>query len=215
MGSSLYVFSTVSRSLEEEGKKKCIFYTHPKSEEQHTWGVCHILLFLLSWDNDNLIFPRIPSAGVLAKDKERMEKYHDAGTLASFSKGETYEWGMPLKGVAWSWAEARGTSEGGGRQKEEGKPHLFKSYGTSLFCQRGNVWVSDNFIWTGLPWHYIYPTQDRLGIWKGLSQWRQKKDRKDAAFYSGEQGRKIPNSQGNFHSAPKHPEKNSGANLEQ
>lgn len=36
-----------------------------------------------------------------------MEKYQDAGTWAALLKGETYEWGMPFMGVAWSWAEAR------------------------------------------------------------------------------------------------------------
>lgn len=36
-----------------------------------------------------------------------MEKYQDAGAWAALLKGETYEWGMPFMGVAWSWAEAR------------------------------------------------------------------------------------------------------------
>ena len=68
----LHVLSTASCS--SEGGENHIFYPSPKSED-HIWGIHHILPFLLSCDNDNLFFPRIPSAGALAKDKERTEKY--------------------------------------------------------------------------------------------------------------------------------------------
>lgn len=56
---------------------------HLKSE-QHSWGACHISPSPPSWDNDNLVFSRIPSAGTVAKDKEenaKVPRCQDPGSL--------------------------------------------------------------------------------------------------------------------------------------
>lgn len=142
MGSSAARFVKCFVQFQEGKKKKCSFYPLPKSEE-HMWGIHHILPFLLACDNDNLFFPRIPSAGALAKDKERKEKYWDAETWAASLKQKTREWafscwGIPLWGVAWSWAEPS-NRKGRRRMRQtegESEPHLFKSLVLPLFCQR-------------------------------------------------------------------------------
>lgn len=131
------LFHAVPRGKE---KKMCLLPPSQIREAAHLGSLSHFTFFSFLETMTILSFPEsLLLAGALAKDKERMEKYRDAGTRAAFLKGETYEWGLPLMGVALELAEAREKSEGGGRQKEEGKPHLFPSDGTSLFCQRGNI----------------------------------------------------------------------------
>ena len=87
-----YTFCQLLRAVLRVGENH-IFYPSPKSED-HIWGIHHILPFLLSCDNDNLFFPRIPSAGALAKDKERMEKYWEAETWAASLKQEMGDTGI-------------------------------------------------------------------------------------------------------------------------
>lgn len=74
--------------------------------------------------------------GCLGKGQGENGKVPRCRDLGSLLEMRNLWMGLPLVGVAWSLAEGRQKPEGGCSQKEEGKPHLFKSYGASLFCQR-------------------------------------------------------------------------------
>lgn len=90
------------KSSSEDGKLGCtfcqLFHAIPRGEKLHLLpspqirgahlGNLSHFTFFLSHDNDNLFFPRFPSAGVLAKNRERMEKYLDARTWAASLRWE-------------------------------------------------------------------------------------------------------------------------------
>lgn len=153
----LHVLSTVP--CNSKGKKLHLLPS-PQIRGAHLGNLSHFTFFL-SRDNDNLFFPRFPSAGVLAKDRERMEKYLDAGTWAASLRWEACV-------CACSWCHSfircglglgrvtRKAEEGGGQPMVEAS-HTYLNPTVPPSSARGvNIWVSLNFFWTSLPSHYRY-----------------------------------------------------------
>lgn len=118
--------------------EKCIFYSHPKSEK-HAWGICHVLPFLLSYDNDNFFFPRIPSANALAKGQRENGKVPRGRTWQPPGEGGFVNGSVTgaIPFGVWPGAEQIDGEAGekGGRQREEGQPHPLNPL-CFLFCQR-------------------------------------------------------------------------------
>lgn len=68
------MFSQLFHAVPREEKKNASSTLVPNQRSTLGESV-NILPCLLSGDNDNLFFSRIPSVGALAEDNERMEKY--------------------------------------------------------------------------------------------------------------------------------------------
>lgn len=214
MGSSLHVFSTVSSSSEGGRKKMHLLPSSQIRGAAHSGSLSHFTFspFVRQWQP---YLSQNPLCGRLGKGQREYGKVPGCRGLGSpLERGDLWM-GHAFHGCGLELGRGKEKSEGGGRQEEEGQPRLFKSSGTSLFCRRGNIWVSDNFHLNSFALAlYISHTVPGC-VYEEACHSGDGKRTETMPLGGGEWARNIPNSQGNVRSTPKHPRKNPGARLEQ
>lgn len=146
----LHVFSTVSCSS-KGGKKKCIFYPCPKSEE-HSWRICQYFTLSPFWRQWQSFLSQNPFCWRLGGGQWENGKVLTSGDLGSLLEMGDLWMGRAFNGRGLELGQGMGKVRGR-RQDGEGQPLPFKPSGASLFCQRKKYLSQLQFHlnWVALP----------------------------------------------------------------
>lgn len=193
MGSSVACFFQLFHAVPREGREGASSHPHPKWKE-HTGK--SVTFYLFSFLEAMTIFSFPESLLLVPWQRTKREwkstKMQGPGSLLEM-RNEKLMNGHAFSGCGLELGKSQ-REEAEGRRRES---HTYLNpMAPPSSARGGNIWVSDNFIWTDLPWHYIYPPQYPTVYREKPVTVELQSDRKVA----GGGGRKIPNSQGNSQS---------------